>query len=470
MVALMKLRIKSILAGILFCCCQAVVTQASLSRQINAIVSSQKGVQFSIHIIEAGSGQTVYAYNARQPLMPASNMKVVTTAAALKYLGADFKYTTRLGMCGETLVVVGSGDPLFGDRKTDAKYDRKPDWIFEYIAAALKRSGIAKVTDIIVDTSVFDDQRVHPNWPKEELNRWYACEVCGLNFNGNCIEITADNKGGRVVLSVLQQTTYIEIISKLIPITSGTSTVGAYREDRPNKITIKGKCKGTVGPFDVAVERPAGFFGYMLAEHLTKAGIEVKGQLSEKPRPVNCDFRLLAEFTTPISDCLERANKDSLGLAAESLVKTIAASNNPGTKNGSWERGRELISQYLLKIGVKSDQFYIDDGSGLSRKNRLTAEAITKVLLEIYRSPYWELFRNSLAVGGVDGTLSRYFKEQNYKYKILGKTGYVNTAKSFSGICITDKGDYLFSILANNTNGQTREAINDIAKAIIDNL
>lgn len=464
----MKVRIKILVFAVLLGIRSGGPAGGGLPDQIDGIINSQKGVRFSIHIIEARSGKTVYEHNAREPMMPASNMKIVTTAAALKYLGPGYEYRTRVGLCGGTLVVIGSGDPLLGDKKTDAKHGRGHNWIFEDIASALKRNSIARVNDIVVDTSVFDNQRVHPNWPKEELNRWYACEVSGLNFNCNCIEVTIGNVGGRATVEVEPQTAFVEIINKVDAVSRGPSTVGAYRDQQPNRITIRGKCTDTVGPFDVAIERPAGLFGFLLAENLAKGGIEAKGRLIERPLDDDCDFRLLAEYTTPISDCLERANKDSLGLSAEALVKTIAANSNPDRKNGSWVKGRELISQYLSGLGVEQNQFYVDDGSGLSKRNRLSAEAITKVLLDVYNGVNWQLYRNSFAVGGVDGTISRHFREQNYKGRILGKTGYINSAKSFSGVCTTDKGDFLFSILANDTDGQTREAINDIAKAILD--
>lgn len=153
-------------------------------------------------------------------------------------------------------------------------------------------------------------------------------------------------------------------------------------------------------------------------------------------------------------------------MAAESLLKTIAAKSNPDNKNGSWEKGCELIGKYLSELGLDDSQFYIDDGSGLSRQNELSANAITTVLQKQYRSRNWPLYRDSLAVGGIDGTLEKHFKNERYKGKILGKTGYIAGVKSLSGICITDKGDYIFSILGNN--GPSRDAINRIAQAIID--
>jgi D-alanyl-D-alanine carboxypeptidase/D-alanyl-D-alanine-endopeptidase (penicillin-binding protein 4) len=196
-------------------------------------------------------------------------------------------------------------------------------------------------------------------------------------------------------------------------------------------------------------------------------GINAKGQLIEKAFDDGNDFSPLVEFSTSIADCLARCNKNSLGLVAEAMLKTMAAHNNPDGKNGSWERGRELIAEYLVELGIDKSQFYIDDGSGLSRQNELTAYAITTVLLHLYKSEHWPLYRDSLAVGGVDGTIDDYFKEEPYQNKIRGKTGYINGVRSFSGICTTEQGNYIFSILANNTNGDTRMVINEIAKTII---
>ncbi|MHC4655920.1 MAG: D-alanyl-D-alanine carboxypeptidase, partial [Planctomycetota bacterium] len=178
----------------------------------------------------------------------------------------------------------------------------------------------------------------------------------------------------------------------------------------------------------------------------------------------------LTEHSTPIADCLARCNKDSFGLAAEALFKTIAANSSITNKNGSWAAGRRIISSYLSALGIDRSQFYIADGSGLSRQNELSSYVITKALSDVYKGRDWPLYKASLAVGGVDGTISRYFKEQKYKGKICGKTGYIAGVKALSGVCTTPAGDYLFSILANKTNGKTRTAINDIAKAIIDDV
>ncbi len=468
---LMKIRMKKLFVTAVFILClTSGFAKADLAKQVDGIISKslQQKVRFSIHIVKADSGGTVYNHDANELMIPASNMKIITTAAALKYLGPDYEYKTKVGLWNDTLVIIGSGDPLLGDEKTDAKYGREKGWLFKDIIQLLKRNGIKATKDIIVDSSVFDDQRVHPSWPRNDINKWYACEVSGLNFNDNCIALSTKNTRGRVSVIIEPQTSFISFTNKVRAISKGTSAVGTYRNKEPNKIVVYGKCKDRVGPFDVAIERPAAFFGFLLAENLAKAGIKTNGKLIEKPFDDDYNIRILAEYRTPLTDCLARCNKSSLGLAAEALLKTIAAHNNPDGKNGSWERGRELISEYLLGLGIDESQFYIDDASGLSRKNELSAYAITKVLLSIYNGDDWKLYRDSLAVGGVDGTISKYFKEQKYKGNISGKTGYINSVKSFSGVCSTEQGDYIFSILTNNTNGHTRTVINDIAKAIFD--
>ncbi|MEN6427242.1 MAG: D-alanyl-D-alanine carboxypeptidase/D-alanyl-D-alanine-endopeptidase [Phycisphaerales bacterium] len=444
------------------------IASASLAQRIQKIADPQKVSEYSVNVVEPSSGATVYSYDSHKPLIPASNMKLVTTAAALKYLGPSFEYRTRVGLSNGTLVVIGSGDPILGDRETDGKYGRQNGWIFEKIAQVLRERGVSEINDIVIDTTVFDDERVHPNWDPAQLNRWYACEICGLNYNVNCIELTASNAGGTVVIQVEPATTFVEIVNQVEAITSGDSAVGSHRTAQPNKITVYGKCKTKDGPFKVAIEKPAAFFGFLLAEHLARAGITAKGKLIERAFCEDEGFLSLVEFVTPLADALNRANTDSLGLAAEALLKTIDAQDNPDRRNGGWAGGREAIARYLADLGIPAEEFKLDDGSGLSRQNRLTTHAITRLLLDQYRGPNWELFQVSLAVGGEEGTIDRYFNEPRYQGKIHGKTGYISGVRAFSGICFTDGGPYIFSILSNGPKGLSRDAINDIAKAIID--
>jgi len=443
---------------------------AGLKSDISRIISqpSQKNVRWGIQIIDAGKGKTLYSLNANQPMIPASNMKLVTTAAALHYLGQDYVYQTTVAIKDRTLVIIGSGDPLLGDRITDAKYSRGQDWLFNDIAQIILSQDIKSIEDIIIDTGVFDDERVHPDWPAAELNRWYACEVCGLNFSGNCIEITAVNRSGEIQIDVEPKSSFVKIINRVRPVSTKNGAVGAYRTEKINTIIVKGRCRKQQGPFRVAIERPAAMFGFLLADHLNKNGIAVTGQVAERNLSEKTGLRILKVYKTPLTDCLIRANKDSFGLAAEAMVKTIASSVQQN-RNGSWQSGQRLISEYLITIGIDPDEFFINDGSGLSKKNLLSPDAITTVLHSMYKGNNRQIYRQSLAVGGSDGTIDKYFNEPEYKGKIIGKTGYINSVKSFSGCVSTGGKDYIFSIITSKANGKTRTAINSIAKAIIDN-
>lgn len=465
----MRINLKILLIWAFLCINITAPASAGLTERINAVINqpSQKKVRYSVSIVNAATGKTVYTHNARTAMIPASNMKVITTAAALKHLGPDYTYTTKVGLAGDTLVILGSGDPLLGDPVTDKKYNRPTGWIFNDIAAKLKQGGIESINDIVVDSTVFDDQRVHPNWPAEQLNRWYACEVSGLNYNGNCIYVTTENNRGKINIRLDPRTAFVTVTNKVKAINSGKSAVGSYRKTKPNEIIVFGKCKKRDGPFDVAIERPAAFFGFLLAEHLAAAGISTKGQLVEKAFPADGNFKLIAQYSTPITECLSRCNKDSFGLAAEALLKTIAAHNNPTGKDRGWSAGCAAISNYLGSLGIDKSEFNIDDGSGLSRKNKLSANTLTTVLLDVYKSRNRQLYKDSLAQGGEDGTVSRYFNEKKYRGRVFGKTGYIAGVRSFSGLCTTESGDFLFAIITNN-NWQSRKTINDITKAVID--
>ena len=447
-------------------CCSTIF--AGLQSRVDAIIGapSQSKVTYSVVILDAATGRNLYKHNANAALIPASNMKLVISAAALKYLGGDYQYVTKVGMLNNSLIVTGSGDPLLGDKKTDDIYGRKGGWVFDAIMEAIREQGIEKVGDIIVDTTVFDDERVNPNWPVEQLNNWYAAEVSGVNYNVNCIDLTTVNNGGRVIIEMDPVTKYVKLRNEVAAASDGKGAVGAYRQSgKPNELLVRGKCSKKQGPFSVTVERPGAFLGYMIYEHMTSNGIEVTGRLLEQGVEEK-SYVGLCSFETSIWDVMRRCNKDSLQLAAEAMLKTISAEKTQG-KGGNWAHGREIISEYLMSLGISSDQFRIDDASGLSRENRLSAASIAAVLRDVYQNESWDKFKATFAVGGVDGTLVRYFKQGGYQGKVMGKTGYISGVMSFSGVCETARGEILFSIITNN-NWQGRKYLNDITIAVID--
>ncbi len=442
---------------------------AGAADTIGSILNSPdaKKAKFSIYAVRASNGRALYSYRACAGMIPASNMKLITTAAAIHYLKSDYVFRTQIGLWKDNLVIIGQGDPLLGDVRTDQQYNRKPGWIPEAIVFALKQNEIRSIGDILVDASFFDNNRVHSGWPADQLNQWYACEVGGLNYNNNCIHITAQKQNGKAILTIDPPTSYITLINQIRLANKGDNAVGAYRNSNPNVLIVKGNLK-TMTEFDVAIEKPDAFLAWLVKENLLRAGIEVRGNLLQQYIKKEPEIKIIHSFETPLSEVLYRCNKDSLGLAAECLVKTISAENTAGRINGEWPHGLNLIGKYLESLRADPNSFCLDDGSGLSRKNRLTAQIIVSVLQDIYPTPDWKMFESSLSVGGEDGTTVKYFQNPHYKGKILGKTGYISGVRAFSGVCKTPNGDILFSILTESGGSQIRSVINQVTEAIYD--
>jgi len=434
---------------------------ASIQGKIEQIIArkDQNNVEYSVMVVDAQSGKCVFSYNPAAPLTPASNMKLVTSFTALKRLGADYKFVTKAGLIDNKLVVIGGGDPLLGLAGKD---------FIGQITEALKTKSIEKLDSITVDSSIFDDERVNPNWPRDQLNRPYSSEISGLNYNGNCVKISAAGTAGKIKLTKEPDTEFLRLLNSVEPTSKGQTAIGSNRTEQENIIVVYGKCR-TPSSFDVTIEKPALFFGCLLYENLNRAGISIQSPLTEIGIDRQ-DIQIIAEFDTPIIEVIQNCNKDSLQIAAECLLKTLAANTITGGKAGSWQAGRKAIGSYLLSLGVDKTEFYIDDGSGLSNVNKLSANAIARVIMDAYKSELWPAFKQTLAIGGVDGTIKKQFYKDRYRNRVFAKTGYINGVRALSGICIAANGDreYIFSIITNNANYPTKKAISDIVTTIID--
>jgi len=445
---------------------------------------------YAIHFCDPETSRTVFAHNKDMPLVPASNMKLITTSAAFDLLGPDFVFKTVFALQKNNLVILAGGDPLLGDPVYAAEKNRDLFFIFEQILEQLRKRNISVVSgDLVIDDFLFDDERFHPAWPIEQANRWYAAQVSALNFNDNCLDITMTATGppgepGR--FSILPETAYVKIINQSKNIKTGANTTWAARPVNSNLITIKGAIRNQ-HTFNVTIERPSAFFGHVLAEYLLKNGIAINGKLIIKEirnaqAQQDQQMDIFYVHQTPLKDVLTRANRDSLNLAAECIFKTIGAwkvrldqsvqddNQTPAQpQRGSWETGRAAVSGFLNKLNIDSGQFIIDDGSGLSHDNRLSPRCITSVLVQMFNHPNFDIFRGSLATptGGTLKKNSR-FSETTYRDRIYAKSGYVKSAWALSGFCRKTTGDWLaFSIITNKGSTSQTRTIDLIVKEMM---
>lgn len=441
----------------------------------------QAKVVFSVHFVDLTDGRTVLDYHAEQAVPPASNMKLITTAVAVDTLGADFNYETLVGLYQGHLVIFGSGDPLLGDPTLAQAHGQTILAPFEAVAAALKVRGITTIAgDLIVDASIFDDQRFHPSWPPEQANRWYTAEIAGLNFNDNCIDVRLKpTQPGAAPLVLLEpDTAYVTINNQARTISKGDNTAWVAHTAEDNQWILKNDCRTEV-VMSVPVTRPAAFTGFVLGETLQRQGIAIQGKLigtrlrNAQGKPPE-GFEVVASLKTPLQDVLTRCNTNSLNMAAECLFKTIGAYSDlpAGTvcKEGSWTNGREAVNRFLTRLNVDPADHVIDDGCGLSHNNRLTARCVTSVLSYMAKQPAAEIYRTSMATGN-KGTLDKRdrFAGKQYEGRLYAKTGYIAGCRALSGYCQTKDGHWLaFSILTQKSTGRTTEVIDGIVKAAMD--
>jgi D-alanyl-D-alanine carboxypeptidase/D-alanyl-D-alanine-endopeptidase (penicillin-binding protein 4) len=420
-----------------------------------AVAKSNIGV--AVARVDAGSSKAplLLAINASTSLAPASNLKVVTTSAALAVLGPDFRFRTSLVQRENDLFLIGDGDPTLGDPEISTRAGWNYDTVYVQWAAELKRRGVTALRNVYVDDSIFEREFVHPNWPANQLDQPYVAQVAGLNFHFNTIQIEVVSRGENLSVGTTPSTNYVRLSNSAKA--GAKNAVGAGRTNNTNDLTVRGEIpRGTTESFEVTVHDPALYGATVLLETLRREGITVSGTVAREPRARQSleanpnAFTTIGVLETPLPVVLARCNKDSANLYAECLAKRVAAkaTNAPG----SWAGSRATIGAWLEKLGVPQDEFNLDDGCGLSKENRVTAEMMVRILAHNFAAPYRQTFIDSLAIGGVDGTLEKRFGE--LRGRVHAKSGYINGVWTLSGYLQARNNNwYAFSILINGGAG-----------------
>lgn len=438
---------------------QDVATELRAALKLNA----RDGTVLGAHVIELPGGREVFSLNAELPFTPASNMKLVTTAAALELLGRDFEFRTVGSLRGDDLLVIGGGDPLLAHPRVTRSAKTDLFSVFYDWADALLAAGVREIRgDLIVDDSVFDRQWTHPSWPADQLDKHYCAPVGGLNLHGNCIQAVVypgRNGSGFADYMLVPTNPWVRVDNRCRM--SGTGRPWMIRKgDGPGYI-LAGRCaeQTTVGL--VTVDDPGMFFGTTLRTYLAAKGIRVVGRVR---RAVPSDTSLFrAErpvfiHTTSLATVLLEANTHSLNLAAECLLKMLGRRGSRTAKGqalpGSWNSGRAAIVSYLERIGLDTSEVVIADGSGLSNANIMTPSALTRLLAHVFDGADRELFMDSLARSGINGTLRK--RMRDIPGRFLGKTGYIDGVRTLSGYLRTDEGAWLaLSIMHNEFVGSS---------------
>lgn len=439
---------------------------------------------WGVHIIDLEQDAVLYARHSDRSFVPASNMKLYTTASALDQLGPDFQYTTTLYADGTVadsvlhgnLVVRGSGDPSIGGRFADG--DRT--LIFRQWAHALRAAGIREVRgDVIGDDDVFDDLHLGFGWSWDDTPYWYAAQLGGLVFNDNCVDVsiegTREGQPGRVTWAPMQ-TDYVRVVNATRTVAAGGSIDEGYaRPAGTNELRLTSRVpEGRTDEESLTVDNPTLFFVHVMRAALVQAGIAVLGNpvdvddLSIKPDYTHLT-QVAVHTSPPLSELVKVVNKRSHNLYADQLLKTLAVHAVPDTA-GSHLGGIEAAMHTFAAARIDTSRIRMVDGSGLSYMNLVTPRMTTRLLRHLWAHPnpaVFEAFEASLPIGGVDGSLAGRFREGAAHGNVRAKTGFITGARTLSGYVTTANGRTLaFSLMCNHYTIPTRE-VNRMQDALV---
>lgn len=420
----------------------------TLKKEINTlIINSDLDINMSLKMTSLTSGKTLYALNSHKKLIPASNNKLYTSAAALVYLGTDYTFETSIYQNEKNIYLVGDGDPDFSLDKLDS-------------LAEIVSTSITSIDTLFVDESIMDTLHYGEGWMWDEGHWWYAAPVSALTLNDNCVNfyVQARKIGEPVTIQAHPSTNYIQIDNQSITV-NDTVDFQKFKIDRDwagrtNRFTITGE-KLIKAPEDTIIRNiyhPPLFAGTVLREMLEKYGTTVKKVA------IGNSTKSSIKLTSHISDSLiysaENLMNESDNLTAELFIKTLGVTDRIP---GNWKNGLNVVKSFLADTTtIDTTTIRLVDGSGVSRYNLTCADHFIDLLTYMYQSPFNDDFLKILPHGGSDGTLKDRIKVHGDR--IRAKTGHLSGVSCLSGYAFSPTyGPVAFSMLMNGYIGSSRE-------------
>ncbi len=412
-----------------------------------------------IKIHNLTKGKDVFAYEDQKLMNPASNMKILTTAAGLLYLGTGFAFRTTIGYTGKIegevlngdLVIVGRCDPDF---KIDS---------LSKIRDVVTAQGIREIKgDILIDISYKDSLFWGEGWMWDDDGAVTSPFMSALNVYGNTVKVTVSPRpGNKPWVAVYPVTNYFEIVNE--------ATTGAYTDlnvwrdylNRTNKIFIRGSIATSSASlvYSFNVWKPELYMATLTKEVLGRGGVNVTGKIRE----VRGDYQMtqLYEFRHAYANLITPLNKKSDNLYTEMVLLALGGVSRQ--KNISFNEGKKYLDSLVVQVGKSPKNYRFADGSGVSRYNVVSADLLVSVLNFLYHKggEKFNLFYNSLPIAGVDGTLAGRMKFGLAYNNVRAKTGSLSGVSSLSGYLKGASGDTIsFSILMQNFTGSSTIARN----------
>lgn len=434
----------------------AIADDQQLQSTLDKLLSSRclSADKTAVSIVRIPDGQSVYAKNISTPLLPASILKISTTAAALHYLGPEYRFKTKVYHTGQFENGVISGD-VYLKGYGDPSLNSERLW---YITNQLKQQGINRIEgNLYADVQFFDDYDRSPHWKVKRSQRPYDAKIgaLSLNFNTIAVHVEPAEQTGQLVNAWLDPAPahiQLKILAKTT-LKGRKKTVWARRVQQNGQtiIEVHGKLRKNTRKrtLFLNVDDPTRYTIESFRSYLSKAGVQVRGQTGTGVTPAHA-HKLQESKSQPLSVVLKELNTYSNNLIAEQIIKTIAATQTK--QRGSHAAGLQLVQQFYKQTGIRSQGIVLADGSGLSRQNQFTAQAMTDLLTNIL--PRFDIgpdFLSTLRVMGAQGVHSKRLKNSPAKAKIRAKTGTLYRVSTLAGYVPSEQGQlYAYALLLND--------------------
>ncbi len=452
---------------------------AKLFREsVNQILSHSclKHARIGIKMRSLERKDSLYEKNGDHLFIPASNVKLLTTAAALRKLGPGFRFLTRIYANGPINGRTLEGD-LFIKGYGDPKLVTEEMWI---LANQVKDLPVNKVKgNLIADDTYFDDELRIKTWKKEWGPEAYNAPLGALSFNFNTVAVDVmpgAKSGDRPVLVLNPDVDYFRVNNAAVTLPPnrwrGRLVVNRVEENNYDEIKVSGRISRNVKRqrFFLNITDPTQYAAKVFRKNLAQAGVTISGRVRRGRVPKMANL-LVEHKSEPLSEIIRGLNKHSNNFIAEQILKTLGAEliHPPGTT----EKGLQVIREYMKSLGYFPHQYVVLDGSGLSRGSRLSPEQIISILEDVYSdmSVYPE-FIAALGVMGHDGSVKERMQNNKEAGKVRVKTGTLNNVSALSGYFQSRDGErFAFSMLMNNlrcSNGRIIDLQDEIINRAIE--
>jgi D-alanyl-D-alanine carboxypeptidase/D-alanyl-D-alanine-endopeptidase (penicillin-binding protein 4) len=454
-------------------------TAADLSPKLDRIIDSAAPLSHAfvgMRVVRLSDGHVLYARNPDRLFVPASNMKLFTTALALSRLGAEYRLTTKIGaevpmdaagtLPGD-LELAGGGDPSLSGREYPYRSHAAPLAVYSFrameeLADQLAAGGLKRVQgNIIGDDSRYVWEPQPGPWSSDSATREYGAPVSALILHDNTFALTlrpAARAGDLARIALTPPFENFAIDDRVATIERGERKIEFYRSASGQELHVWGAIpKGDAGyTQELAIGDPALYAAQVLRDALLRRGIFIQGDAMARHRfpdektaaPFQPAVVLAERRSPPLLELLQVVDKVSQNLHAEVFLREAAIASG---RSGSREAGLAAMDEFLAGIGVSRDEHQFTDGSGLSRSTLVSPTAITRLLASMNQSPHHEDWLNFFPVGGEDGTLGSRFAGHPEARFIHAKTGTLDHVKAISGYADTPgQGRVAFALLVNN--------------------